>query len=363
MSSTGPTHLNGNQVVRLISELVEHGIIHEELYELLCRLAYVLLEKRWIQKKGASLQDQAHQLAIDLLLQIRRQRMTHLKTAQHLSRELGKLLTRQENPVGHTLWTLLSEALLQMEKEGRVVRVSASGNINRQDTEWSLTELAENPSANVEKFIQAAAKLPVYYPTRQDGRLLSPTQARELLMGMLGAAGGPILMQELHSEALKHVVHTMLYEEALDEVDSPEQGGSEGMSRTLISRQLQSGYIIEDEALKRAETIWKKLEAKEDNRVLCNYYLPKFLLGKAVTGSDLGSPQRISEASKRIREVFQEAVDLTQTVAEQREQAQMQQFDPLASYAPNYALQLLRRITELLMKKCSEKSWDKHLNQ
>ena len=95
---------------------------------------------------------------------------------------------------------------------------------------------------------------------------------------MLKAADGPILMQELHNEALKHVVHTMLHGESIGGAGDPGREDAEGISRTLISRQLQSGYIIEDEALKRTEMIWEKLDAKDDNRVLCNYYLPKLVL-------------------------------------------------------------------------------------
>ena len=361
MNMSKESHLTDEQIAGLVRELIETGKIDEGLYNLLCAQGFLILEKRLFGADKGKTREEAHSLALDFLLHVRNKRLNHLRSAAHIARKLSKYLTRRESPAYHEVWKALSQSLLGLEKNGLVERQSDAGNTNSQATEWCLKGCINNPATNVQEFFEKAAGLSVYHPSRKDGRLLAPSQAKDLTLRMLELADGPILMQDLHSEAMKHVVHTMAYAESLD--GEPGDGGDESapVPRTLADRMPIIGYILEEEAAERADKIWRELEKSGDGKVLCVYYLPKHLLGKPVTGGEIGDPRRISEAGKRIREAFQKAIDLTPTLNERQEAATMDRRDPSGGGVAGPQAQLLGRIAEILIEYCSEKSWDINL--
>lgn len=355
-----PSNLSDAQITAQITDLIQNGVIGEGLYELLCRQGYLLLEKRLLNAPKDRLSEEAHNLAIEMLLHIRSKRLLHLRAAAHVMRELGKYLTRRESPAHHEVWKALSQALLELEKEGKAARLSASAGTNSQATEWCLKGLEQAPAVDTQAFFEEAARLPVYHPSRKDGRFISPSQVRELAEQMLTLANGPILMQDLHTEAMKHVVQTMAYAETLQS-GAEDAGDQAPISRELADRMPVLGYLLEEEAVERAGMLWKELAESGDDQVLCLYYLPKHLLGRPVTASDLGTPQRISEATQRIRKAFQKSLDLTPTLAEQQEAAAAERHDPSGAGVEGPRARLLGRMAEILIQFCSEKSWDAYL--
>lgn len=352
-------HITDDRVAALICRLINEGEIDETLYDLACHRSYKLLENRRIGSKSG-LKEDAHSLAIDCLLELRTKQMTHVQSEGALAHELSKYLTRRESPAFHEVWKALSHALLELEKEGLVQRLSPSGGANSQATEWCIAGASGLPPAILENFFKDASELTIYRPARKDGRLLAPAQARELALGMLNLAHGPILMQSLHGEAMKHVVLQMIYPESI-ELNTGEDEGMKSESRDLADRMAVNDYILQEEAQVRARQIWDRLEESGDGKTLCMYYIPKHLLGASVTGNDLGDPRRISESGKRIREAFQEAIDLTPTLAECQESASMAHRDPSDGGLSGNQVRLLGRIAETLMSFCSEKSWDSNL--
>lgn len=361
MTTKGKRVLTDKQIAKQVCELIDKGVVRDDLYELLRRKAYVLLDNRLRGASKGMLRDESHSLAIEMILHIRNKRLVNLQCAARLDREMRKYLTRRESPAHHEVWTALSRALLALESDGAAVRLSAASGANSQNAEWCLKGNEGMPPIPLENFFDEAGRLPVYHPSRKDGRLISPLQAKELAVQMLKLASGPILMQTLHSEAMKHVVQTMAYAESLD--DTMDEGEEEavGVSRILADRMPVLGYILEEEAVTRAGILWSGLEKTGDGQVLCLYYLPKHLLGRAVTGGELGDPRRVSEAGKRIRNAFQQALDLSPTLVERQEAAAADRRDPSGGDLPGVHTRLLGRISEILMQICSEKSWDIHL--
>ena len=353
-------HLTDGQIAAMVFDLVEQGRIGEGLYDLLCGQGYLLLEKRRAGKSPRDLHDEAHELAVEFMLHLRSKRLTNLQTAAHFAHGMSKYLTRRESPVYHEVWKTLSQALIDLEKEGVVARLPPASGANRQTTEWCFRKHEGNPPAPPQDFFEAAGKLPVYYPARKDGRLLSPAQAKELVLQMLKLAGGPILMQDLHGEAMKHVVSQMLHPVSIDE-SSAGEGETPAISRQLAERMQVCDFILQEEAEARARQIWDELEISGDGQALCIYFLPKHLLGVSVTGSELGDPRRISEAGKRIRLAFQKALDLSSTLFEKQAASTMGERDPSGGDIASNQARLLGRIAELLMEFCSEKSWDGNL--
>ena len=352
-------HLSDAQFAVLVRRLIEEGEIAEALYDLACGQAYLILEKRRIDGSG-DLKEESHSLAVDCLLELRTKRKTYVQSAGHLAHELSKYLTRRESPAFHEVWKALSHALLELETERQVERISPSGGVNSQTTEWCLAGSAGLPPASLENFFEGASALPIYRPARKDGRLLAPAQARDLALSMLKLAGGPILMQGLHGEAMKHVIVQMLYPESIDgEVEK--YGEKEGVTRLLADRMPVNDFILQEEAQERARQIWDRLEKSKDGKPLCMYFIPKYLLGAKVTGKDMGDSSRNSEAAERIRKAFRDAIDLTPTRGEREEAAAMDQRAPSGSEFAAYKARLLGRIAEILMTFCSEKSWDSNL--
>lgn len=360
MTLKGKLDLTNEQIARLVDDVINKSVVGDHLYELLCKQAYVLLEKRLLGASSGRLREEAHSLAIEMILHIRNKRLSNLQCAAHLEREMRKYLTRRDSPAHHEVWKAISQGLLALESEGEAVRHSTTGGANSQATEWCLKGNEGRPPIPLEEFFKEAARLPVYHPSRKDGRLLSPSQTKELALRMLELANGPILMQTLHSEAMKHVVQTMAYAETLQS-GAEDAGDQAPISRELADRMPVLGYLLEEEAVERAGTLWKELAESGDDQVLCLYYLPKHLLGRPVTASDLGTPQRISEATQRIRKAFQKSLDLTPTLAEQQEAAAAERHDPSGAGVEGPRARLLGRMAEILIQFCSEKSWDAYL--
>ena len=360
MKSQKSTLLTDRQVADMVIKLIEQGVVDEALYNLLCGQGHLLLEKRLVGKSSRDLHDEAHELAVEFMLHLRSKRLAHLQTAAHLKHELSKYLTRRDSPIYHEVWKILSQALIDLERDGVAVRLPLASGANRQTTEWCSNKHEGNPSANQQGFSEVAGKLPVYYPARTDGRLLSPTQARELAEQMLELAGGPILMQDLHGEAMKHVVSQMLHPISIED-DSAEEGKTATISRQLADRMQVFDFILQEEAESRARRIWAELEKSGDGQAMCVYFLPKHLLGVPVTGSELGDPRRISEASMRIRRAFQESMDFSFTLAEKQEASTLSGRDPSGGGMASHQAWLLGRISEVLIEFCSEKSWDGNL--
>ena len=359
MSMGKSPRLTDAQISGFLRALIEDGKVAEELYGLLCAQGFIILDKRLFGIGGKNITEEAHSLALDFLLYVRTKRLSHLQTAAHLIRELSKYLTRRESPAYHKVWKILSQALLYLEEDRLALRLSRHG-ANSQSAEWCLKVNEGGPPVNLQAFSRAAAELPVYHPSRKDGRLLSPAQAKELALRMLELAGGPILMQDLHSEAMKHVILAMAFPQSFNaEADDCD----ESVSLQLADRMPVLGYILEEEAVARAMSLWDELENTGDQKVLCTYYLPKHLLGRSITGSELGGRSRISEASKRIKTAFHSAIDLTSTLQDRQEAARMAQRDPADGDVSVPQLQLLGRMAEILIQFCSEKSWDFNLKQ
>jgi len=339
--------LTDGQVAEMIQKLIERGEIDELLYDLLCGLGYQLLQKR-SEKDG--LLEEAQSLAVEFIFHLRDKRKSNIQSAGHLSHELSKYLTQRDNPVSHEIWKFLSQALNELAKEGLAVR--ASDGANKQTVVWCLKDHTGKPSAKPEEFFRLAAHLPVYYPKRKDGRLLSPSQAKELALKMLDLAGGPILMQDLHVEAVKHVIPPLQFAQPIDE--SPSSGEEEGApSHELADRIPVHNLWFEEEASVRADKVWGQLNESGDGEVLCIYFIPKHLLGRSVKQSELGSEQRVSEAVQRIREIFRDILELSPLLEERRDTAN--------GVAQEFISNLLGRIMEILIDFCAEKSWDRNL--
>jgi len=343
--------LTDDEVTGMIRQLVEEGVIHEPFYDLLCRLSYVLLQKR-ILAGVESISEESHTLALEFIMHLRDKQKSNILSVYQVQHELKKYLTQRDSPVNYEVWKILSRALKNLEKEGIVERVAGESGVNRQSTAWCLTQHATNSPAKLELFFDAAASLPVYHPARKDGRLLAPSQARELVVKMLELAGGAILMQDLHAEALKHVVPPMLFAQSLDEAPAADDGDA-APRREVADRAPVIGFMLEEEAVERANIVWDRLQESGDGKVLCIYFIPRHLLGRSVKQSELGAPQRVSEAVSHIREVFQDVLDLSPLLEERREAADGVANDPLSM--------LVSRMMEVLMKFCAEKSWDQNL--
>ena len=356
-----PNNASDAQITAWVGDLVENGVVAEDLYELLCKLAYVLLGRRLLTADKVILPEEAHSLAIEMILHIRTKRLDYLRCAAHLDREMRKYLTRRESPAHHEVWTTLSQALLELEGNGLATRPATAGGSNGQTTEWCRKGNEGKPDVQQHEFFEAESRLTLYLPPRKDGRLLSPSQAKELALRLLEVADGPILMQTLHAEAMKHVVQSMEYAESLDRGDAA--GGDEDSPtpRALADRMPILGYMLEEESIERAASLWNELEGSGDGQTLCLYYLPKHLLGKSVKGSELGDFRRVSEGCQRIRNAFRRTLDLTPTLNERQAVAAADRLDPSGTGLPGAQARLLGRIAELLMQFCSEKSWDAHL--
>ena len=154
-----------------------------------------------------------------------------------------------------------------------------------------------------------------FYPrekrkTESEGKILSPTEAEELVLALLQAAGGPILMSDLFQEARKHVLLLSLADldrpVRADEEDAATLGDllrdeSEAQHLTWIDLE-----IMERESIPRSERIWTAVAQASLVRIFCGYYLPKKVYNEAVTLEDWGKTSTVGDQVKKIDSILRD---------------------------------------------------------
>lgn len=328
---------------KYLLQFVREQSLSEELVEAGLQAArYLLKDEEASGERG----DQAQDLCMDFLLNhVLPNGVTGLRTVAGLRREMSRFVTRRDAGESRELWLALSDAIRQLASEGKVRRLDRDWETpNGNSALWIMSGVSEESVLDTGEFRARAEEIPVYFPSREGGRVLAPVDARQLVLSLLQAADARIAFELLVSEAKRHAVLDFQYAEPLDYGEE----GEEPRTHAVEFRYHQALWMRE-EALQRAEAIWRQSEQEEDgSRVLCLYFLPKHFLGEKITLQALGGDfRRTGETSKRIQRVFADHLALNRLTGEIREEGPDEGFSDVIQ-------ELTGTVTELLLEKCSE---------
>lgn len=333
----------------LLVAFVERGELSEALYAAALQAAFGAFRSVGKEIPPSELEDAARDLAMDFLVnRVRAGRLVDLETVSGLKGEVIRYLIGRDAPESRELWLILSEAMRDLARQGKVVRLGGTlEERNSNVSDWMLAGFSSGAVLDISGFRERAAEVGVYHPLREDGRIIAPGAARELILALLAAAQAPVPFGVLVDEAARHVVFGLRHQAALEH----ENEDGEVIGTEAIEYRHDVNLWLDEEASIRSEVVWKEsgdTDGEEGHRVLCRYFLPKHFLGRDVTLSRIGGDfRRHSERGKVIQEIFARSLALHAT-AEERQGAKDELFsEALAS--------LTGRVAANLMKKCSEK--------
>ena len=298
-----------------VRSLTLDGEISVELFDLALALS------RSVLSPFPEVTEEPHDLATDFLLWLAKQRNLTVRSKSQFKGLIRRHWQRLNSPASHELWRILSAALKDLARQGSVRRIDASAeSTNSNRAQWTVAPV-ENDDVRFDSlaFRERSKAIPFYPKSRkdgrsrrQDGKILSPEEARELTLSLLRAAGGPIEMGDLVAEAKRHVELPVMVappeprhgetDEGADAIgemgDFDDPGSCSGIHHSYTVQ--DEAQLLEDSRV-FAELVWTRLQESEGagdrdtRRLLCGYVIPKFLENSRVTMEDFGQAQRVKE--------------------------------------------------------------------
>jgi hypothetical protein len=336
--------MNLEQYILLLKQKKEFC---QELYDVICSIANQIDKSSELLGAGSS--EDSSGLVGEFIARLANPDKTlYIRSKSDLQREFRRFCTEVNSPERHELWGALSSALLDLERNGKVVRPQERqrGRNNSNDTEWSLCRAA---SFDVDCQHHVA-----FSPKGEKNRIVNPTEAKKLVLNMLNEH--EVLTMGMVFEKSCEIVPLMKRPESMDEAMDDEDGDSSSSLHERIAGKevffFPSDIIeIEDQADRRTTFIWERAGEVCKGRkvsvsgrsVLCRYSMPKYTEKDAkVRLEDLGPSSTVQEVAKEIDEILHTALLLES--GSSRWSAKDERF----------SLEVISRVIEQIRQLCSE---------
>jgi len=332
-----------------IKQLIEEQTVDEEFFSYVEQIA-----KNMAVVLPAFVRDEPESMAVDFLVALSREEVgQQITTPSDLKREFRRWITRHLSPQESELWLIISEALLFMEKKGRVARPARNRAYhNDNSTTWFLSE-NEGKAANWSALDSISTKWPSIASKGEKDRILKPKEAQSCLLVILEAVGGEISMQHLVKELSKHLPLLDL-SASLDAEKGHEDGSVQDLHDMIPSRDvLQADTMLMQEESEHITTeIWRQacvLEMGADSisgaRILCCYYIPKYCAGEKVLLADFGPTSTVADVVKALGCIMKEWLPM---VDPEQNDAALEQWQ---------CIEITRRVLAAIACLCSEKNY------
>ncbi len=333
-----------------IEMLLDQGELTESLY---AAVRKEVAQWHWKKTPGALgpvdvVEDDTMQF---IVYQLRARNARFIKTRLTLQQEIYKYLIKSDAPEHHELWELLSMAVRAGAKEGWAKRLDAASTARNTNTALWAGMNCSNDSLplDIAAYELACGKVPVVQRQRENGRILTPSDAAELVRELLTVAVAPVPFGVLVAEAKRHVVWSFHSSESFDKEDDNNLDSSE-TNLALADRSNDMADWVREEAVDRADRIWREMEARSGQKLLCLYVLPKHFFGRKVKLETFGPVQRVGEQTKQILGIMGGHLHVDK-IAEDRRHGQDSVFEDRLKH-------LVSLVADSLAKKCSENGLD-----
>ena len=299
-----------------IELLVRDRTVDQELYDLVARLAGAHLRKL---DEQAQEEHTPESLAGDFIVHLFTEGVgCEIGTPGDIRRELSRWFVQRQAPQDMELWEVVSAALLELERAGKVKRGEEYRNFfNSNQTQWYLPENegkpCDWPGLDAKKL-----KLPKFSAKGEFDRLLKPEEARECVMAVLRAGAGEVPMAGILGE-LRNRVPMMRMGPSLDDPvseDAESGEAQEGLHEVVESTQIlhMHSLLLEEDGAYLAANIWDEAGEVEKGRttvvsgqhILCCYYLPKKLFDQKIKLDEFGPSSTVQEVVDELEEILRE---------------------------------------------------------
>ena len=280
-------------------------------------------------------------------------RPEHIKNVSFLAREMKKYLAMTRNPVQYEMHQILNEALHSLIKDG-IVKQDSEGAI-RSSTRFVLAAMKSPAVAEFRDYERHRDKVPSFSTQKRANdwektKMLTPSDAKVLVIKLLEAFGGWITTQDLFRAMKNHIPEQMQIssrfsgpgDDGEPEERTPVDKGADNYIYGFDTNQL---FVIASGAAGR---IWERVK-KISDRTFCIYWLPKKYYGRNARQVAVGPAQTVSDQCKRIQAVIGE------------ELADWNSY-PAASRRERQAIEEgLKKIIIFLRECCTEKGYPANL--
>jgi hypothetical protein len=248
-----------------------------------------------------------------------------IQSEQALVRRMKKFLAAKNNPVGYELNAILREAIIALEKEGKVERCDVSGCTINSGTLFYLPGGSPDTPGTLANYQQKKNTIPVYR-TEMRGtdwtktRMISPSDAKKLILQILEAFGGAVRFDAIQQVAREHIPEQMwriINESAMKSAGDNDNDRSilenipdQSQDDSNYIKKFYSKQVAEQIVDNTSENIWRRITELEDgDRLFCLYFIPENFgesQDKKRKLSDFGAPQTVSDRNKKIGKIWQE---------------------------------------------------------
>lgn len=302
-----------NNIPELLSTLRE-GEITAEFYEIVLYMA----EGKHNREIGQGIEkdQEAQESALEFILYLKDNLgVGSIRTKADLNREFNRWITKTNSEEDHELWSILSEALLALEKEGKCSKGKGFEKYNNSNqTIWFLSGL-KNEKPNLTNENRLISEIPSYSPVKRSvesknqPKIIPPSSAQELVMHILKAVGGPISMSRIMNIAKGKVVLQQVV--SLQPSGNNEKDDDDPIAK-IPDRDPAFAVYIQEEIDHRAILIWEEVAVIERGRkekipghkILCLYILPSEILKKPVNLETFGPTSTVNDVKSDVFNVL-----------------------------------------------------------
>lgn len=238
---------------------------------------------------------------------------------------MNHVLKQELDPAWAELRQLLSEALWELERQGRAKCLGGTGRGVRVDqrnntkfTEWASAGVAnahngQPPRADVFAFSKKADALPHFYPPGANRwhpaapRVIAPKDAGKLAGMLLDCADGWVVLEDLLAEFCKHVhLLGMIFEpdsadgeEDQDEFLDRQAAKDQPRDSKMGPRHAATDDAFWDLVSVLAKQAWDALQADDLTIIACHYLLANELLGRKAKLDEFGAHSTVFDKKKQ----------------------------------------------------------------
>jgi hypothetical protein len=222
--------------------------------------------------------DEEKKLIGDFLPYLKKNANDTIATVNDLRREFNRFKTPSQE---RELWLILSTALRSLEKKGIVFRsANDSKYSNSNNTIWW-----KDNNVLMDIDIQKSYDIPYKQEKqRRNSKILSPTNAENLILTIFTEFNGAIVMENIMKIA-KHNVDLFSEHISMDQEIGDDDGGEISLHDIIPSKELESDHNLEiqEEVESRTTYIWSEIyglsrgkdKTIHGDKIFCLYFLPK----------------------------------------------------------------------------------------
>lgn len=246
-------------------------------------------------------------------------------TDNDLGREIRRWRTIKKSPANYELFLIISAALLELEEgklpKFKVLRMSDKKFNNSAETAWTMAAFKDQ-CGDWQKYESKRAEIGTYGTNKmksvtREGKMITPSNAKELVIKILESFGGIVLMSDILKAAKNHLADDCFIKMVSEDAQNGEGNDNEDTIQTRYSTKSTplveaQFFSIAFESDNRTTIVWNKINkmmktrtgSVNGHKILCLYLLPKYLGEKPPVLADFGPKSTVENINNNVMAIL-----------------------------------------------------------